>query len=314
MPTVILPTPMPFDFALTVGSLTHYRAVSGADTYEGGVYRRALRTGNRITPVAVRSADGGGIEVTVPDGTLAADTQEAVATVSRMLGLDASLAGFHAMLEGDPVLAGAVGSLHGLMPAQAETVFEALVHAVVGQQIGAHVARMIRDGLVATYGTPVQAGDRTLVAFPSPETLLEAGADGLRAQKLSVRKVEYIQDIALRTLEGAIGVTRLGALDDEAAIAELCQVRGIGRWTAEWVLLRSLERSDVIPTGDLALQKVVSRLYFDGAAVTDKQLAAFAAERWRPYRGLAAQYLFALMRRQRAADEAEKPGKPQEGV
>ena len=144
-----------------------------------------------------------------------------------------------------------------------------------------------------------------LHAFPTPQSLIDAGADGLRAQKLSARKAEYILDTAERTLSGSIDPDRLGALGDEEAIAELVAVRGIGRWTAEWVLMRALGRQDILPAGDLALRRVVSELYFDGNGITEQELAAFGLERWSPYRGLATTYLFAVLRQQRV--QAEKP-------
>ena len=92
---------------------------------------------------------------------------------------------------------------------------------------------------------------------------------------------------------------RLSAMDDEEAIAELVGLRGVGRWTAEWVLMRALGRLDVLPAGDLALRRTVSDLYFDGAGISIEGLAEFA-QRWSPYRGLATTYLFAHLRRLRA--------------
>jgi 3-methyladenine DNA glycosylase/8-oxoguanine DNA glycosylase len=79
----------------------------------------------------------------------------------------------------------------------------------------------------------------------------------------------------------------------------MVEVRGIGRWTAEWVLMRALGRLDILPAGDLALRRVVSELYFDATPINEAQLAAFGKERWSPYRGLATTYLFAYLRQQR---------------
>ncbi|MEX2599077.1 MAG: hypothetical protein WD533_05410, partial [Dehalococcoidia bacterium] len=124
--------------------------------------------------------------------------------------------------------------------------------------------------------------------------------------KLSGRKVEYIQDCARRTAEGLLDANTLSSMDDEAAIEELTKVRGIGRWTAEWVLMRALGRLDLLPAGDVALRRVVSELYFGGETIAEAQLAEFAVERWSPYRGLATTYLFACIRQQRIANEAAK--------
>ncbi len=299
--------PQPFDFHLTVGHQTYYRGRAGADVYADGTYYRALYHAGTVLAVAARpSEDGRALEVRLPNGGDEADLAFATGTMFRLLALDVDLAGFYALLEDDPVLSAAVGSLNGLRPARTESVFEALVVAIVAQQISAVIARIIRESLVSGYGSRVEADGHELFAFPTPESLLRTTPEELRAHKLSARKIEYIQDCAHRTLDGLIDSSRLAALDDEEAIADLMKVRGVGRWTAEWVLMRALGRSDVLPAGDLALRRVVSELYFAGQAITEKQLAEFATERWRPYRGLATAYLFAYLRQQRLAKEASK--------
>ena len=299
--------PQPFDFHLTVGHQTYYRGRAGADLYVGGTYYRALHHDGRVLAAAARPVeDGLALQVRLPNGGSQADLAFATERMVELLGLGADLAGFYRMLADDTVLAQATASLAGLRPSRTESVFEALVMAIVAQQISAVIARMIRESLVTTYGTPVEADGHTLYAFPKPESLLRATVEELRGLKLSGRKIEYIQDCAGRTVEGLIDPARLGSMDDEEAIAEMTKVRGIGRWTAEWVLMRALGRLDVLPAGDLALRRVVSELYLEGAAITEKELADFAAERWRPYRGLATTYLFAYLRQQRVAKEAAK--------
>jgi DNA-3-methyladenine glycosylase II len=300
-----LRAPEPFDFHLTASHQTYFRGKAGADLYVDGAYYRALRLGDRVIAAAVCEKNPGMLEIWLPGGGSEADLAFAAESMARLLALDANLDGFYAMLADDPVLADAVGSLRGLRPPRSESVFEALVLAIVAQQISSAVARVIREGLVEAYGTLVEADGHVLHAFPTPQSLIDAGADGLRAQKLSARKVEYIHDTAERTLSGSIDPDHLGALGDEEAIAELVAVRGIGRWTAEWVLMRALGRQDILPAGDLALRRVVSELYFDGKGITEQELAAFGLERWSPYRGLATTYLFAVLRQQRV--QAEKP-------
>jgi DNA-3-methyladenine glycosylase II len=301
MRTTTIPIPEPFDFDLTVGHQTYFRGRAGADLYADGTYYRALRRDADVLSVAARPAGDGQLEVRLLSSDRAADLAFVGDAVAHLLAFDVDLGGFYGMLEGDEVLSGAVGPLWGLRPARAESVFEALVMAIVAQQISSVVARVIREGLVGTYGTPIAADAHTLHAFPTPESLLNAGTDELRAQKLSARKVEYIQDTAARTLNGELDASRFTAMDNEELIAELTKVRGIGRWTAEWVLMRALGRLDVLPAGDLALRRVVSDLYFDGAPITEAQLTAFGIERWSPYRGLATTYLFSYLRQRRLA-------------
>lgn len=305
MPVSIkLPLPELFDFHLTVSHQTHFRGRTDADLYADGTYYRALRRGDAIIIVAVRPTDDLRLDVRLLSEGGSAELAFASEAMVHLLALDIDLTGFYSLLEGDQVLSEAVSGLRGLCPPRSESIFEALVVAIIGQQISANVARVIREGLVEAYGTPVDAEGHMLRAFPTPESFSNATPDQLRGYKLSARKVQYVQNIARRTLEGEFEVERFANMDNLQVITELTKVRGIGRWSAEWVLMRALGRVDVLPAGDLALRRVVEGLYFEGRAITEAQLAAFGEQRWAPYRGLATTYLFAHLRQQRLAKGA----------
>jgi DNA-3-methyladenine glycosylase II len=301
VPSVTIPTPQPFDFNLTVGHQTYYRGKAGADLFAEGTYYRALRHVDRVVVAAAAPYGDDKLAIRLPLGGSPDDLGFAAEMMARLLGLDIDLTGFYRLLASDEVLFGAVGTLRGLRPTRSESVFEALVMAIVAQQISSAIARIIRDGLVGAFGEPVTVDGYELQAFPAAETLLRAGTDALRAHKLSARKVEYIQDMAQRTMAGTLEAERFAGMDDEEATAELMSMRGIGRWTAEGVLIRALGRTDLLPAGDVALRKVVADLYFDGGPITERQLAVFALERWSPYRSLVTTYLFAHLRKQRVA-------------
>ena len=295
-----LTAPDPFDFHLTVGHQTNYRGRASSDLYEGGVYYRATWMDGAPVVIAAAPADGGAaVDVWLPHGGPPDAAERAAREIARILGFDVPLDGFYRMLADDPQLAGAVSTLRGLRLTRSESVYEAIVHAIIGQQISGAVARVVRDGLALTYGAALDAGGHTVYAFPRPETLVEAGADALRELKLSARKAEYIAGVAQRALDGELDHELLDPLDDEEIIARLTAIRGVGRWTVQWALMGALARADALPAGDLALQRAVGELYF-GRRLTEPELDAFAAERWKPYRGLATAYLFAHLRRERA--------------
>ena len=303
----VIPAPQPFDFALTAAHQTNYRGKAGSDLFVDGVYYRALWLNGKPTGVAARPvADG--IEVSLPDGGSVQTLDTAAEWVAWLLGLDVPMDGFYEMLANDPVLAGAVGELRGLRHTRTETVWEALVHAVVGQQVSGVVARVIRDGLVTEYGAEVRVDGHVIHAFPRPQTLLEAGFEAVRALKLSNRKAEYVLGIAEAALRGDLDHATLAPMSDEEAIAALSGIRGVGRWTAQWTLMRALGRVDALPAGDLALQRVVGDHYFEGKRLTEQELEDFAEQRWKPWRGLAVTYLFSRIRQDRVAREAAKQG------
>ena len=298
----LYPTP-PFDFDLTAGYHAYFQARSGADNLNGGVYRRLLDLDGRLALVSVRSTGS----VDSPElmlelrgeGLSDADGELAAAQVRWMLGTDQELAPFYALAESDPALAELARQFRGLHLPRTATLFEALTIAILGQQISASVARTMRTLLIERYGarcvTPAEAGGDgvTYFAFPRPEAVLSALPEELRELKLSRSKAEYIRVIASAALEP--GWDELYELPDDEVVRRLTALRGVGNWTAQWALVRGLARPDALPLGDLALRRGVSRLWCDGATVTDAEVKTMA-ERWRPWRSYATAYLFAAMR------------------
>ena len=159
--------------------------------------------------------------------------------------------------------------------------YGALLRAIVGQQLSTKAARTI-------YLRVLDLFDGTT---PSPEQLLEAREEDLRACGLSGRKTEYVRDLATHVLDGELELDRLDELDDEEAIEEIVAVRGLGRWTAEMFLLFHLERPDVLSGGDLGIRKAVQVEYGLKEMPPPTQVIEIG-EPWRPYRSLASLYLW----------------------
>ena len=157
--------------------------------------------------------------------------------------------------------------------------FTTLARAIVGQQISVKAAQSVWDRVLACVGEV------------TPEKVLEQKRPALRACGLSERKVEYIADLAQHFARGSIHVHRWPQMDDEAIIAELVQVRGIGRWTAEMFLIFNLLRPDVFPLDDLGLQKGIRRSYYKGRKVSLRTMTRLG-ETWRPWRSVATWYLW----------------------
>jgi DNA-3-methyladenine glycosylase II len=159
--------------------------------------------------------------------------------------------------------------------------YGALLRAIVGQQLSTKAARTI-------YRRVCELFDGTT---PSPEQLLEASEDDLRAAGLSGRKVEYVRDLASHVLSGELELERLEQLADEEVIAEIVAVRGLGQWTAEMFLLFHLERPDVLSGGDLGIRKAV-QVEYELAEMPAPGQVLEIGEAWRPHRSLASLYLW----------------------
>ncbi len=159
--------------------------------------------------------------------------------------------------------------------------YGALLRAIVGQQLSTKAARTIYLRVIDLFD------GRT----PSPEQLLEAREEDLRAAGLSGRKTEYIRDLAAHVLSGELELDRLEQLGDEEVIEEIVAVRGLGQWTAEMFLLFHLERPDVLSGGDLGIRKAIQIAYELEEMPPPKQVIEIG-EPWRPHRSLASLYLW----------------------
>ena len=212
------------------------------------------------------------------------------------LGIDADMEGFYQSVKGEPVLERITSQLHGLHPTRAVSVFEAMVLAILGQQIAAAVARIVRTLLIETYGDSLEVDGKTYFAFPTPGVLLEAGIDGLRKMKLSQRKAEYVLGIAKELGEGTLDLEALKHASDEDVVERVTRLRGVGHWTAHWLLIRALSRTDAFPSGDLALKRVVSPNSTSMAGPSPTEDVEEFSVRWSPYRSYAIVYLFAAGR------------------
>ena len=308
----ITPT-APYDFDLTVGSMTFFQARHAADMFEDGILRRVLSLsslsptglGNRSALVSVRSVgsvDAPRLAVEISgDGLTQADTDEALRIVRRMLATDADIASFYDMALADPHLAPLVGNMYGLRPTCAPTAFEALVLAILGQQISTHVARMLRNLIIETYGDRITIEGETLRSFPRPQTLADAGPDGLRAIKFSMRKAEYITGISQQIVSDELSLEAMRDLPDEEIVSGLLALRGVGAWTAHWMLIRAFGRPDGFPHGDLALQRMMGILVGDGAPMPPEDALAYS-ERWSPWRSWVTAYMFGAGRTGRFAE------------
>lgn len=294
----ITPTP-PFSLALTAGYQTYFQGQVGADTFLNGAFSRLLVRHGRpllISVVSLQSpedVENPSLGIRVCGLTLTPeDVSWARERAAWILNIHTNLQPFYACARCDPALAPCLEALYGLHPPCMPSIFEGLVFAICGQQVSSLVARRIRTLLVERFGETLQWGEQVWKAFPSPERILQAGMDGLRNTGLSQRKAEYILEAARQAVDGRLPLEDMPSWPIQDVEARLALLRGVGQWTVDWVLLRALGYPDVFPAGDLALQRLLARLYNGGSPLGLEGTQALA-ERWRPWRGYAAVYLFA---------------------
>ena len=165
--------------------------------------------------------------------------------------------------------------------------FTTLARSIVGQQISVKAAQTVWERFIDLL--PKQRGPAK--GTIKPAQVLKLRVDAMREAGLSARKVEYLVDLSLHFDNGQLHVTDWASMDDEAIIAELVAIRGIGRWTAEMFLIFHLMRPNVLPLDDVGLINGISHNYFSGDAVSRSD-AREVAQAWAPYCSVATWYIW----------------------
>jgi DNA-3-methyladenine glycosylase II len=171
----------------------------------------------------------------------------------------------------------------GLADSQHTDPFQALVHAIISQQLSTKAAATIAGRV-----------DALLDGLPMPARVAAVSDAQLRSAGLSGQKVGYLRDLCARIADGSLPLDALDRMPDEEVIAALTRVKGIGRWTAEMFLMFRLHRPDVLPVGDLGIVKAVQRAYRLRTVPSPTRLLHLG-ESWRPYRSVACWYLWASL-------------------
>jgi len=289
----------PYDFHLTASHAVNFSSRYGTDDYNDGVFRRLFEISGKLCLVNVRSIgtlNSPVLEVEILADSLNSDIVDSVSRqASWLLGIVEDLSPFYRMAARDSKLAPIVKAFIGLHIPLTPSVYEGLVMAILGQQISSRVARKLRSQLIENFGPSQDFNSCLWYAFPSPEGLVTADVSGLRTIGLSTRKSEYIADMSSGIVTGKLDLEKLHNQPDSEIVRQLTAIRGVGEWTAQWLLIRSFGRSDGFPYGDLALQRTLGSLVAEGSAFSPDQAREYS-QRWSPFRSYVTTYLFAALR------------------
>jgi DNA-3-methyladenine glycosylase II len=284
----LTPAP-PFRLDLTVWVLRRL-PINQMDRWDGVTYRRVLMLGDKPVEVAIvqaGSARAPKLSVTARGARSGIGTREAlVATLNDMLGLSVDLRPFRRLAEGDERLAGLIDPFRGFKPPRLPSVFETLVNGIACQQLSLQVGMHLLNRLCRAYG--VAAGEHN--AFPRAVDLASASPVQLTRLGFSRSKSRAILAVAHAVVEGRLNLEGLAALDNAEAFDRLLALRGIGRWTSQYILLRGLGRLDVFPADDVGSQNKMQRWLRRKERPDYDQMYRILTP-WRPYRGLLYFYL-----------------------
>ena len=285
---ILRPVP-PFRLDYTVWALRR-RARNAIDRWDGTTYRRIVLLGSRPTELAVRQEGRSSTPRLIVTVTPALQTQfdrnHLFRTIVRLLGLRVDLARWYRTAERDRHLRTLAHRFRGLKPPRFPTLFEALVNAIACQQLSLVVGLELLNRLAVACDvkrTTADGGEH--YAFPAPRDLARLSPATYRAVGFSRQKARALLTLALAVERREIDLERLTNVDDAEASEGLRQLRGVGRWTAEYVLLRGLGRLQVFPGDDVGAQKSLAR-WLGRSSPLDYAGVQRVAQAWRPYAGL----------------------------
>jgi AraC family transcriptional regulator, regulatory protein of adaptative response / DNA-3-methyladenine glycosylase II len=280
-----LPFRPPFNWEHMLGFFRS-RAIAGVEYADANSYRRTIFTEGGTGVISVhpaRSAHHLMLEVTLPDSR---GLMRVVERVRRMFDLDANMEVIQRNLAADHRLAPLVEQLRGMRLPCAWDCFETAVRAIVGQQVSVKAARTVLGRIVRQAGALPANNDHAGLTHCFPTASAIATAD-LRGLGLSARRWACLQELARTIASDPTFLEVSGTLDD--FVLRLTALPGIGPWTAHYIALRGAGEPDAFPAGDLGLAQALCE---NGTRPGYRRLMALA-ERWRPWRGYAAIYLWA---------------------
>jgi DNA-3-methyladenine glycosylase II len=246
---------MPFRLDLTVWALRR-RSGNRVDVWQDETYRRVLAINDQAVLVEVTQKTAR-LDVIITGTNL--DTtvkRETTIALERLLGLRVDLSDFYRFASRHPPLNKLAERFRGLKPPRFANVFEAVVNGITCQQLSLTVGIIFLNRLAERCGLPLGPG---MYAFPRPEDLANLNPADLRPLGYSGSKALALIELSQSIVRGRLDLEELTQLDNQECLERLVAIRGVGRWTAEYVLLRGLGRTDVFPGDDVGARNNLER-------------------------------------------------------
>lgn len=284
----------PFRLDLTVWALRR-RAVNQIDRWDGSAYRRILHTGDDPLELVVTQIGGSDaprlrVEVT---GVESQKSHPLVREIlSRVLGLEINLAPFYQLAARDCRLSALTDRFRGMRPPRFPTIFESLMNGIACQQLSLQVGLILLNRLASAYGRPSASLPEAGHAFPRPADLACVALDSLRSLGFSHSKGLAMIELASAITRRNIDLEAFHDVDDASVRARLQELRGVGRWTAEYALLRGFGRLNTFPGDDIGARNSLQR-WLGLRKPLDYERTKDILQRWQPYGGLV--YLHLLL-------------------
>lgn len=301
--TFTVPTTFPFDFN---GALRYLHGSPSriVERVTNDTYSRPLELNGTPALLSVRGpeAPGGPLRASLSGSAVGyRDLGRASALIRRVFATDVDVVQLAEHVQGDDDLGKRLAQeFHGIRPVLLPDLFETITWAVIGQQINVQFAAKCKRAFVEHFGGSFELDGETWTLFPDPERVASIPDQELLAIQFSRQKTRYVLELAREIVAGRLDLEGLLLLPAAEALERLQSLVGIGRWTAEYVLMRGIGHRDVIPAGDGGLKRIVGARLGLGRLATEDEVRA-VADRWPGWRSYLAFYLwFSLQEEERA--------------
>jgi len=287
----------PYDFGLSL-KFSQRSRFEIVDQTEDRILKRLLRVGKSV--IFARMSCSGTVEK--PRGEVSweciegrsPDNKKIEPIVAKMLSANLDLGGFYEKAESSKHIGQLAERFRGLKPIVTPTVFESAAWAIMGQQVNLNFAYILKKRLVENFGRKYNRDGQDYFLFPDPIDLAGAKIEALKRLQFSSRKAEYLTGLSSILKNNDSGLEHLAERDYNEALKELMAIRGIGIWSANYILMRGAGHPDCLPLGDSGLHraiKIINRM----KKLPDNAKVIKSANIFKPFRSLYTLYLWFML-------------------
>ena len=283
---LLRPVP-PFCLDLTAWALQR-RPGNLIDRWDGRTYRRVLTAEGSSFEIDVSEAGEAGrtLGVTIKAESFARETAQKIkGQLERTLGIRTDLSGFYRMAEKDSRLRPLAHRFRGLKPPRFFSIYEGLINGIACQQLSLSLGIALLARLVQRFGPSVGGSDSVSYGFPRPQDLANAQAEEIKKLGFNFQKARAMVEISRAIAGGRFDLDALSKESDEEALRRLMELRGVGRWTAEYTLLRGMGRWHIFPVDDQGARNGLAR-WLHLRRPLDAEQTERIVRRWHPFGGL----------------------------
>ncbi|MFB5763265.1 DNA-3-methyladenine glycosylase family protein [Paenibacillus medicaginis] len=294
---IAVPVPVEFSFQENLKYLARSTNECMMEIRDGKVYK-AIQAGQEVVMVEISPDESGGLHVRFLEksGGISNQLREDIAFHIRdWFDLDRDLAPFYEMAQSDALLSQTAKSFYGLRIMGIPDLFEAVCWGIIGQQINLAFAYTLKRRFVEAYGSSVWHEGQPYQIFPAPHRIAALTAEELQSLSFTARKSEYLIEVARRIASGQLSKEQLlQAGSIKKAEQMLTSIRGIGPWTANYVLMRCLRFPSAFPIDDVGLHNAVKAVLGSDRKPTRQELLQLSAD-WSPWEAYATFYLWRVL-------------------